>query len=149
MLAKHVLNRAGSVAATLDANVSLIDAAFWMNSRAGGLIVVRDPDPAGAVVGVVSDRTVVDSLARHGEAACCMPLRHIMNTDLAGCRPDDALETVLDIMLHKERRNLPVIADGHELVGVINIRDVLLFLFEDARLEDASLREYFLRLGYS
>jgi len=54
----------------------------------------------------------------------------IMSTDLVTVRPDTHLMMVLDVMIKKHVRRIPVLED-QRIVGMIYISDVFTFFFKD------------------
>ena len=68
--------------------------------------------------------------------------------DVIACRPEDTLDRTWAAMRARGLRHLPVLDAEGGLVGVLSARDVLLCLNEAAALEQDSLKEYFLNVGY-
>jgi CBS domain-containing protein len=89
-------------------------------------LVVKDVcrTEGNVVVGIFSERDVARALAERGAAALVMPVSAALNRPLANCTVHDTLEQVLRLMDEHQVRLLPVL-EGHTLIGVISISDVI------------------------
>lgn len=100
---------------------TLRDAAARM--RAGGfscLPVVVD----GSVVGIVSERDMVEALARGGRPGESH-VEDYMNDGSISVSPEDDISVALVKMLAIGSRHLPVV-EHHRLVGMVSARDLFL-----------------------
>jgi CBS domain-containing protein len=88
--------------------------------RIGAVVVV---DAAGHPVGIVSERDIVNAVARN-ETLFGEPVQTIMTRDVIIARPGDDTKAVSKTMTVRRFRHLPVM-DHHELVGIISIGDVV------------------------
>lgn len=107
------------------------------DANIGSLMVVDDAD---AIVGIVTER---DCLR---EAACNpafgdRPVGEISTPDVAIAEPDDDLRHVIDTMITRQCRHVPVIEDGR-LAGILSVRDVIKERLRETRSELKLLREY-------
>lgn len=89
-------------------------------------LVIKDVcrTEGNVVLGIFSERDVARALATHGAAALGMPVAGVLDRPLASCTLGDTLDQVLRLMDEHQVRLLPVL-DGHTLVGVISISDVI------------------------
>ncbi len=86
----------------------------------GALIVV---DELGQPVGIISERDIIREAART-ETVLAQTVASVMTKDLIVASPQDDLGSVLQTMIAKHFRHLPIV-DQERLIGVISIRDVL------------------------
>jgi CBS domain-containing protein len=97
-------------------------------------------DAHGALVGIISERDVVRAFAKDGARLTDMHVRDLMTREVKTC----GLETPMvdaEKLMHKLRvRHLPVM-DGGKLVGMLSIRDVMVWRQQEARDEANVLRE--------
>lgn len=86
-----------------------------------GCLVVRGTD---APAGVVSERDLVRAISDTADMEVDRA-SDVMAYEVLGVDPDDTLEDAARLMLDGGIRHLPVLKDGHTVVGMISIRDVL------------------------
>jgi len=148
MFVQSVLKATGRKTATLRPEASVAEAAELLASRDVQIVMVCDEH--GKIAGVVTDSDIVRDLARcRGTERVCAPnVASLMSRDVVSCRPQDPVEQVLSVMKARGLRRIPVVDDAGGLVGLITMRDGLLYLYEQAKLEENALRDYFLGVGY-
>lgn len=102
---------------------SIADAARIMaQGDIGALPVVE----AGKIVGIVTDRDLaVRGLASGLEGSA--PLSTVMSADVATCREDDDLASLLGKMGEQQIRRMPVCSDAGGLVGIVSLGDAARF----------------------
>ncbi len=86
----------------------------------GALIVV---DELGQPVGIISERDIIREAAR-SEAVLARTVADVMTKELIVAAPQDDLGAVLQTMITRRFRHLPIV-DQKRLIGIISIRDVL------------------------
>lgn len=123
----------------LEDNRSLTEAAQLLTKERIGAVVIRDK--AGEMVGILSERDIVRSVAREGVVALARPISTVMTRDVVCCTPADSVAVVMSMMTERRFRHLPV-KDNGKLVGMISIGDVVKRRVEEAEGEAAKLREY-------
>jgi CBS domain-containing protein len=87
-----------------------------------GALVVADVD--GRLLGIVSERGVVDGLARHGTHLLDRHVTDIMVSDGPTIGSSDTVVAAMRIMTERRARHLPVV-DDRRLVGLVSVGDVL------------------------
>lgn len=117
-----VLKGKGSEVATIGPDQSLLTAAAELGQRRIGALVVTGPD--GSVVGIVSERDIVASIAAGGAASLERPVSDVMTVDVITCAPDDTMEQLMSAMTEQRIRHLPVVDNG-ALIGIVSIGDVV------------------------
>jgi len=116
-----ILATKGSTVVTITPDHTIRDAVKLLAERRIGAVVVVDA--AGHPIGIVSERDIVNAVARN-EALFGEPVQTIMTRDVIIARPGDDLKAVSKTMTVGRFRHLPVM-DHHELVGIISIGDVV------------------------
>jgi len=110
-----------------------------------GLAVVCDAQ--GAPIGIISVIDINRAVAEHGAQAPGLPVRDVMNRDIALCAPDDMVEHALDTMMRRGIRHLPIVANG-QLLGIVNIQELLKAQFDEAQFGIDEMRRYVTGIGY-
>jgi CBS domain-containing protein len=94
----------------------------------GALVITDVVDTEGStVVGMFSERDVLRALVAKGPEIMRLPVERLMSRTLISCGPNDHLADVMEKMERHGIRHVPVL-EGHALVGVISVRDVLQML---------------------
>lgn len=104
-----------------------------------GAVLVRDADQR--VIGVVSERDVVRSIARLGRDMLDHTVSSIMTRDVHFCSPEDSVDQVMAQMTDRRIRHLPVLKRG-KLVGMISIGDVVKQRIADHEMEAEAMKAY-------
>lgn len=95
----------------------------------------------GDMIGIVSERDIVRSMAAKGAGIIDQPVSSLMTRDVLCCAPEDSVASTMALMTERRFRHLPVRKDG-KIIGMISIGDVVKRRVEDAESEATSLREY-------
>lgn len=111
--------------------------AVLSGKRIGAVLVTRDDQ----VLGVFSERDVINALSRVGAGIMTQPVKDFMSTDVVTCRRGDTIDHLMGLMTDKRIRHLPVIEDG-KVVGMISIGDVVKFRIAEAEAESDALKSY-------
>jgi CBS domain-containing protein len=108
----------------------------------GALVVVNDD---GLLIGVVSERDVLQALASNGDSAMSMPVSDVMPRHLVTCSTDDALGDLMAVMTNRRVRHLPVVDNGR-VVGIVSIGDLVKARLHELETESQVLRDAYLRV---
>lgn len=111
--------------------------------RIGAAVVIGH---SGEVVGVVSERDVVNAISEHGAKALTQGIDTIMTRKVVSCRLTDTSEDLMELMTRERFRHVPVV-EGGRLIGIISIGDVVKRRIEDSELERHAMREYIAHAG--
>jgi CBS domain-containing protein len=137
MAVREILRQKGTYVLTIAPYVSVAEAADLLARRTvGALPVVED----GRIVGLFSERVLVEAVAARGAAALALPVRAVM-AEAATCAPGDALPALMARMTARRLRHLPVVEDDR-LVGIVSVGDVVKHRLREVTTEAAVLREY-------
>ena len=107
MTVKAILSVKGTEVLTIEPTTNLAAAAKLLAERKIGALVVTGPDQR--VVGIVSERDIVQELAAHGAAALDLPLTEVMTRKVMTCSASDTISSVMERMTAGKFRHLPVI----------------------------------------
>jgi CBS domain-containing protein len=113
-------------------------AALLLEFRIGALIVLDQHD---SIVGILSERDIVTTIAIQGADALSTSVRQAMSTDVVICSQEETLEQLMTLMTEHRIRHLPVV-DAGALVGVISIGDVVKHRISEVTEESKALSDY-------
>ena len=110
--------------------------------RIGALVVSED---GVRVTGILSERDVVEGLARDGADLFATGRRvaDLMTRNVVTCGPDDTSRHLMAEMTRRRVRHLPVVV-GDRLVGIVSIGDVVKSRLGEVELEATVLREAYI-----
>jgi CBS domain-containing protein len=100
---------------------SVQDAARKMRDAMVGFLPVCDP--AGRVVGTVTDRDIAIRLVAD-DLPTKTPVLDIMSHEVISCRPDDELVEAEQKMGRHQKSRILVLDGASKLVGVISLSDI-------------------------
>ncbi len=103
-----------------------------------GAVLVMDGE---SILGVVSERDIVRSLASFGGQALEHEARDIMTSPVVTIPPTETLSQAMQLMTGRRVRHLPVVDSGH-LIGIVSIGDLVKRRIEDAEREASALKDY-------
>lgn len=130
---------------TITDDAPLIAAAKLLRSDID-IIVVCGSD--GTVTGVITKTDIVSQISACQGSSCVMDASLVMSRDVVLCRSGDELHQVWSRMKKRGFKNVPVIGDDGRPLGVVNARDALQILLQEAEEEDSMLRDYVMGVGY-
>ena len=139
MTVKAILSVKGTEVLTIEPTTNLAAAAKLLAERKIGALVVTGPDQR--VVGIVSERDIVQELAAHGPAALDLALTEVMTRKVTTCSASDTISSVMERMTAGKFRHLPVLEQGR-LAGIVSIGDVVKHRRQEMEREQSALRDY-------
>lgn len=139
MTVKAILKTKGSEVLTIEPTKKLGDAANLLAERKIGALVVTGADRR--VVGIVSERDIVQDLAAHGAQSLDLPLTDVMTRKVVTCSESDTVSSVMERMTAGKFRHLPVVDQGR-LVGIVSIGDVVKYRLHEMEREQSAMRDY-------
>jgi CBS domain-containing protein len=104
-----------------------------------GAVVVRGEDDK--LVGIISERDIIRSLASHGSEVMSARVSTAMTRDVMSCAREESIDRVMERMTDGRFRHMPVY-DGAELVGIISIGDVVKHHIAEVESEATALKTY-------
>ena len=90
-------------------------------NKAGSLMVI---DRSGLVIGLLTERDIVQSLGELGAETLSLHVSSVMTKLRIRCSPDDTVSRALELMARGKTRYLPVVDNGC-LSGVVSIVDLV------------------------
>ncbi|QGP79671.1 CBS domain-containing protein [Sphingobium sp. CAP-1] len=133
-----ILQRKGSEVIQVRPTDSLLSVVKLLSEqRIGCVPVVED----GQVVGIFSERDLVNRMALDGAAALEQSVGDVMTAPAITIDTDTQVISGLSLMTNKRIRHLPVVVDG-SLIGMISIGDLVKFRIDSIEAEAAALRDY-------
>jgi CBS domain-containing protein len=139
MTVRSILAAKGGDVVTIEPNTDVLAASKLLTERRIGALVVTGPDRR--VIGIVSERDIVQRLAEDGAATLDLPLTEVMTRKVMTCHPADTISSVMERMTEGKFRHLPVIDQGR-LIGIVSIGDVVKHRLEQMEREQSALRDY-------
>jgi CBS domain-containing protein len=139
MSIESILKEKGTDVTTIAPEASIKSAADWLRAKNIGALVVTS---GTAVLGLISEREIVQAFSRHGETTGSMTVKEIMQYGVTTVSPDESVNRVMNLMTHHRVRHMPVLRDG-KLVGIVSIGDVVKHRLQDLELETNVLRDVY------
>ncbi len=110
-----------------------------LHSRKVGALVVLDEE--GHVVGIISERDIVRTLAQLGVMGMSMPVSSCMTRGVVYAVLTETVAELMTRMTDRRIRHLPV-CEGERLVGVISIGDLVKTKIAETEAEAQELKAY-------
>jgi len=139
MTVKSILARKGNDVATIEPNASLAAAIKLLAERRIGALVVTGADRR--IVGILSERDIVRTMAERGAHALNEPLADVMTRKVVTCSQSDTVCEIMERMTAGKFRHVPVVEQGR-LTGIVSIGDIVKSRVEDMERESAALHDY-------
>jgi CBS domain-containing protein len=137
MSIQAILYRKGANVETIAPDAPVKDAAAKLQEKNIAALVATKGD---AILGIISEREIVQALSSHGERAASMTVGDILVRNFATVAPEDSLRRAMGLMTRYRTRHLPVLR-GEKLVGIVSIGDVVKHRLEDLELQTNIARE--------
>ncbi len=145
MFIGRLLNAARERLITVDAGASILEAARLLGA---GTDIVVVCSPEGTIAGVITKTDVVRQIGACEGVGLGTPASAIMTSHVILCQPGDWLDDVWIRMRAAALENIPIIEVSGRPIGVLNARDALRILLEEAEDEEVLLRNYVMGVGY-
>jgi CBS domain-containing protein len=134
-----ILKVKGHAVETVRVDATLMMAVGRLSAKRIGAVVVTDK--SGQIAGIVSERDIVQALAKEGVACLDWPVSEVMTRDVLTCTEGDTIDELMSRMTARRCRHLPVISDG-SLSGIISIGDVVKHHIAEVEMEAMAMRDY-------
>jgi CBS domain-containing protein len=139
MTVAAILKHKGYLITTTDPTAPIADVVSLMAEHRIGAILVLDR--AEQMLGIVSERDIVRSLASNGARTLEMTAGQLMTRDVQVARPDTTVAEAMRIITEGRFRHLPVM-DRDRLIGLVSIGDVVKARIMQQEADVESLRAY-------
>ncbi len=146
MFVEQMLPTALKRLVTIRGDAPLLEAAGLLGGAGTDLVVVCD---AGKVlIGVITRLDVVRQISHCQGSGCAIAVSTVMTRPVSLCHPGDRVHDIWTVMKERRLKNIPVVGQDARPIGVLNARDALEVLLEDAEYEERLLRDYVMCVGY-
>lgn len=134
----EIMAKKGGDVANVGREDTVIRAVEIMNERRIGAVVVAND---GKVVGIFTERDLLNRIVAKGLDAATTPVKDVMSTPVACGRLSTDLTEAQSVMTNKRVRHLPVV-EGDDLVGIVSIGDLMARQVTDQKNTIRYLNEY-------
>jgi CBS domain-containing protein len=139
MTVKAILSNKGSEVTTIEPTATLAEAVALLAARRIGAVVVTGAERR--VIGILSERDIVRTLAERGAGALSASVSESMTRKVVTCGAAETVSEIMGRMTAGHFRHVPVLEQG-KLVGIVSIGDVVKWRLEEMERESAALRDY-------
>ncbi|MBC7801936.1 MAG: CBS domain-containing protein [Gemmatimonadaceae bacterium] len=139
MTVAAILKHKGTDVARAAPTATIAEVAQLLASRRIGAILVMDT--ANQVMGIVSERDIVGSLAEHGSRTLEMTAAQLMTRSISVAHAATTVAEATAMMTAGRFRHLPVM-DGDRLLGIVSIGDIVKARLSQQEQEVDSLKAY-------
>lgn len=137
MKIRDLLRAKGSLVVTIAPDIPIQEAMrVLVQNRIGALVVVD-----GRLRGIITERDLLRWGAEDIQRLTNSRVRDLMTAELITASPEAEIEEVMDIMVEKRIRHLPIVDQG-ALCGIISIGDVVNALRQSVESENRYLHAY-------
>jgi CBS domain-containing protein len=135
-----ILARKGRDVRTIEPTVTVSEALRRMRAeRIGALVVLED---GARIVGILTDRRILNAIADQGPAMLEVPVTEVMTREVVTCSRRERVDSVMALMTERRIRYVPVMEEGGRLCGIVSIGDAVKHRLEEMRHEVDALREH-------
>lgn len=99
-------------------------AAQLMRAENVGSVPIIQDQQSKRLIGIVTDRDLALKVVAEGRDSKSTKLETVMTRNPVTCRPDDNIEKALAAMTEHQLRRIPIVAEGHQVLGIIAQADV-------------------------
>ncbi len=131
-------NKDKNILTVLQSNSLQDVCAILAEKRIGVLIVCKED---GVVEGIISERDIVQAIAKSGQNILSAKVAQHMTPDPITCSPLETVNQIMAKMTKGRFRHLPVLEDG-KLIGVISIGDIVKARIESMEQEADAMAQY-------
>jgi CBS domain-containing protein len=128
--------RPGVVVVSPDASIRSAIAAM-VRQHVGALVVV---DEDQQLMGVVSEREIIQRLDLEGPDLMATVVRSVMRTDVPVATQEDTVRSVMEVMTAARARHVPVVAYGRP-IGIVSIGDIVKSRLDETIQENTVLQD--------
>lgn len=108
---------------TINSDKTLLDAARMMVSHNMGLLVVTDPEDAGKLIGVISERDIIRALA--SEKSVDIVISEVGTRNVVTVQIGADVAEAAKAMNKNRIRHVVVVDEYERAVGVVSMRDLV------------------------
>lgn len=139
MTVAAILKHKGADVARVAPTATIAEVAQMLAARRIGAVLVMDT--AHQVLGIVSERDIVGSLAEHGSRTLEMTAAQLMTRSIKVAHAATTVAEATEMMTTGRFRHLPVM-DDNRLLGIVSIGDIVKARLSQQEQEVDSLKAY-------
>ena len=139
MHVRAILDEKGRNVLTIKPDATLQEAARTLHENRIGAVVVLGVNEQ--IKGILSERDIVNAVARDGAAALAKTVSGTMTSNVHRCTEDMTVDAVMSLMSEKRCRHLPVETNG-KLAGMVSIGDVVKSRIREIEFEAQEIKAY-------
>jgi CBS domain-containing protein len=139
MTVKAILAGKSADLITIEPTATLGDAVKLLAANRIGAVVVTGAERR--LVGILSERDIVRTLASEGAGALQTPVSESMTRKVVTCAETETISEIMERMTAGKFRHVPVVDQGR-LIGIVSIGDVVKSRLQEMERESDALRDY-------
>lgn len=141
MTVSIILAGKGREVVSVEPNATLGSAVALLTEKRIGAVLVLGVDRR--IVGILSERDIVQALGKRGVAALDTPVSQIMTRKVSTCTEGESVSRIMERMTEGKFRHVPVVDQG-QVVGIISIGDVVKHRLQEMERDSAAMHDYIL-----
>ena len=139
MLVSDLIKEKGAGVITTRPATTVSEVADIMASKRIGAVVVTELDDK--VVGIISERDIVNGLSKSGANLLKLPVSDVMTRDVFTCATTEDVNQLRREMTNRRARHIPIVEEG-KLIGIISIGDIVKNRLDELESETQQMRDY-------
>ena len=139
MVIAGILKHKGGAVLSVEPTATVAEVVKLLAARRIGAVLVINA--SSQLLGILSERDIVRSLAEHGTRTLEMTAAQLMTSDVQTATPQTTVAEAMAMMTDGRFRHVPVVLQDR-LVGLVSIGDVVKAKIGEAEQEVDSLRAY-------
>ena len=139
MLVSTLIKEKGARVITTEPATTVAEVADIIARERIGAVVVTEKD--SEVVGIISERDIVNGLSKFGINLLKLPVSDVMTRDVFTCATTENLNQLRREMTNRRARHIPVVEED-KLIGIISIGDIVKNRLDELEDEAQQMRDY-------
>ncbi len=139
MTIARILAEKGRNVSTIPPHRTLSEALALLAEKNIGAVVVSDGD--GRLLGILSERDIVRSIARSGAGILNDAVSKHMTARVMTTTERETISSAMEQMTQHRFRHLPVVKDG-KLEGLVSIGDLVKYRLAEMEQQHQAMKEY-------
>ena len=139
MLVSALIKEKGAGVITTGPATTVSEVADIIARERIGAVVVTEQDDQ--VVGIISERDIVNGLSKRGTGLLDLPISDIMTRDVFTCATTEDVNQLRREMTNRRARHIPIVEEG-KLIGIISIGDIVKNRLDELESETKQMRDY-------
>ena len=139
MLVSDLIKEKGAGVITTKPAATVSEVADIISSKRIGALVVTELD--GKVVGIISERDIVNGLSKSGVNLLKLPVSDVMSRGVYTCAMTEDVNQLRREMTTRRARHIPIVEDD-KLIGIISMGDIVKNRLDELEDETQQMRDY-------